>query len=133
MTATKTIPQLAAECVKTKGLRQGVAERRECRRCRAVILAGIDPDLNARAAVLDPLPVTPAGELAALLAGGESFDLLRGEDISYRAGWSIAWRPANTSPVLVTHICGAAADVNWALAAKLYPIMPTYGPDGIPF
>ena len=130
------LARLAAEGIYRDGLRRGRPTSRHCRRCRLALLAAIDPDVTNRTQALDALPVTAAGELAALLDGAESFQwhAYSPPEITYRGSRAIGERSAGKCAVLVTHMCGKSREVNWASAAKMYPaksVIDTNGP--IPF
>ena len=122
-TPPAVLARLAAEGVYRDGLRRGRPTPRHCRHCGLVVLAAIDPDITNRTQVLDALPVTAAGELAALLDGCESFQWLplAPPEITYRGGHDISENHADKCAVLVTHLCGKRRDVNWSAAARMYP------------
>jgi hypothetical protein len=53
------------------------AAPRLCLTCGAWTLVGLDDDTLAFTARVDPTPLTPAGELACVLAGRPTYDLIR--------------------------------------------------------
>lgn len=90
------------------GLTARLAARR-CPRCRALCLAGIDDD--GIGAWLDPSPLDPAGELAALLDGAPAWSPCHGTAGLIRTAHAIEASPAGSDPwrpVLAAHRCGVA-------------------------
>lgn len=76
-----------------------------CPRCRCAVLAALDAPVAALDVRLDPDPLDPATELAALLRGQFTYDLIkfdRHHEITYRDQWRITKRD---HPVLATHHC----------------------------
>ena len=53
------------------------AAARRCRTCKAATLTGLDEDLCAFQATVDPTPLTPLGEALALLGGRHTYELRR--------------------------------------------------------
>jgi hypothetical protein len=77
--------------------------------CGAHVLVGLDADRAALLARVDPQPITPVGELSALLAGRFTYDAIRVGNrlqLSLRRSSHIA--TPRVTPVLVEHRCGAA-------------------------
>jgi hypothetical protein len=73
--------------------------------CHAPILAGLDGDACALPVMVDPYPLTPAGEVWALTAGRVTYHLLRGA-LDPRNRWSIPGHPPTADrPVLAAHRC----------------------------
>ena len=129
------LARLAAEGVYRDGLRRGRPTPRHCPRCGLTVLACIDPDITNRTQALDALPVTAAGELAALLDKGESFEWrdYAPPEIEYRGSRAISENSADKSAVLVTHFCGKPREVNWTSAARMYPKKSTHITQEIPY
>lgn len=122
-TPPAVLARLAAEGVYRDGLRRGRPTSRHCRRCGLVVLAAIDPDVTNRTQALDALPVTAAGELAALLDGAESFEWrdYAPPEIEYRGSRASSENSADKCAVLVSHMCEKFREVNWTSAAQMYP------------
>ena len=73
--------------------------------CHQPILAGLDANRCALSVMVDPYPLTPAGEVWALQSGRRTYALSRGE-LERRDRWSIPGRPPSPKlPVLVEHAC----------------------------
>ena len=88
------------------------ARARRCPSCRAAVVRGLDHDRCALTVVVDPTPLSPAGELEALLLRRFTFDLRRfaGQlNIDRRYPERIVASPAGTPPgdVVVAHDCNA--------------------------
>lgn len=84
---------------------------RRCRHCRYTILVGLDNDMCALPAYVDPLPLAPIGEAVALLDGRSTYALRIGigrAELQIRDRWQIAATPAGSRlDVLAAHRCGA--------------------------
>lgn len=86
-----------------------------CRRCGVSVMRGLDADLAAAAVAVDVQPLSPAGELAALLAGRRTYALtwVAGRaryEIDVRFPDMIEFRPPGTvfnSDVVAGHVCHA--------------------------
>ncbi len=93
-------------------IRKDIAERIEasrrsavhgqCQSCGARILCGLDDDVGATNATADAEPVSLLEELAAVLAGRDSYDLI-GEELHRRD----TWRQCQESrwPIHLSHTC----------------------------
>lgn len=83
--------------------------RRACptiHRCGATVLTGLDNDLAALVARVDPEPLTALGEVQALTAGRTTY-ALRGQALDRRDRWSIPGHPpSHALPVHAEHRCG---------------------------
>lgn len=91
------------------------AKARECRKCRAWVLAGLDGDVAAMEAIADPHYLTAVGELEALLDERTTYDLEHGR-LYRRYHWNIAKRAAGTRHlVLAQHRCQQAMPREWQL------------------
>jgi hypothetical protein len=97
-------PQILAHIEAITG-REGGRRRpttRTCPTCRAVILQGLDDDVMAAVARVDPWPTTPLGEIVAHLSGRHAYSMIRGElhrrDTAHIG--DTRW------PVLPGHLCG---------------------------
>lgn len=74
-------------------------------RCGQHILVGLDADRAAITAQLDPYPLTPAGEVWALVNGRRTWQL-NGTHLQPRDRWNIPGKPPNaTRTVLTWHHC----------------------------
>lgn len=71
-----------------------------CPRCRATILYGLAEGIPAR---VDPEPVDQPGEIAAVVAGRQTYTLTRGGLVQRDAGRRSD--PSLTGPVLAAHDC----------------------------
>jgi hypothetical protein len=83
------------------------AQRRICRDCRKMTLAGgcKDPTVGTIWPVrADPKPIDELGEAIAALAGRRTFDLAADGELLSREAWHIAH--ARYRPVLAQHRCG---------------------------
>lgn len=78
-----------------------------CRRCGAMVFAGLDHDKVALAVRVDPTPLSPVGELSALLTGRVTYELSRGDGyrIDERRAGHIG-KPTKAD-VVAEHACGA--------------------------
>ena len=93
---------------------EGVVERpsiKQCKRCGAHTVAALEgagpsrkttPGVEVRC---DPRPLTPAGEMLAMLSGLSTFRHL-GNCLLYRSTEGIRARSADRHPVLAEHRCG---------------------------
>jgi hypothetical protein len=70
-----------------------------CSHCGAPLLVGLDADLCALTATVDITMASAAEETAHLLAGGTSYDYIRGE-LHYRDH-----HRHREYPVLLSHVC----------------------------
>lgn len=84
----------------------------KCLVCRADVLAGLDEDQAALAAIVDPVALSPYGEVEALIGGRKTYELRRqgqGLALWYRHHWHISRFPASDGViVLASHKCGTA-------------------------
>lgn len=90
------------------------ARARRCTTCRTYLLAGLDGDLCAFPAYVDPTPLSAHGEAAALILGRRTYALWhRGGrlELTPRDRWQIkgspAGHPKNRFDVHAEHICGS--------------------------
>lgn len=79
------------------------ADTHPCDTCHAPTIAALSDTIPVH---LDPRPLTPAGEMAATLAGATTFHLTNRHIIA-RFSLHIRRRPANTTSVYAPHQCGA--------------------------
>lgn len=89
------------------------ARAARCAACRRPVMRGIDLDYSGLAVDCDPTPLSPEGELSALLAGRRTYTLRwLGEryEIDRRDIEQITGSPAGTPrlDVLVLHACNGA-------------------------
>lgn len=95
----------------------GISRRariRSCRTCRHPVLAGLDADICALPAIVDPHPLTGLGEMLACLEHRLTYELRssgnRGYRLNERDADKIAYSPAGTRTdldVLRAHSCHA--------------------------
>jgi len=96
--------------ITARGLTRTTTHRHCPRGCGLVLLACQDSGIEIWC---DPLPITPAGELTALLTGRPTYTLLLGQ-LAYRHFDRITFRDANTDRVYAAHQCGTPQpDVNY--------------------
>lgn len=77
---------------------------RHCRDCGRVVIAAIT-DLGFEVAV-EPSATAPAGELATLLSGGETYALLDHGEMVWRDQRRITYRNADRERTHARHECG---------------------------
>lgn len=88
------------------------ARRDHCRRCGGQILRGLDADLIASDTRIDPVPLTPLGEMVARRAGLGTWTLSPvppGLAINIRDEAAFSLKPAGTIPrtdIVPGHQCG---------------------------
>ena len=88
------------------------ARRHRCRTCRTWTLRGLDEDQCAHTTLVDPTPLTAAGEAVARLLGLVSYDLDTTGTLWRRTQYDITARPAESNDplfpgtVVVEHQCG---------------------------
>lgn len=89
------------------------ATLRQCARCNAPLLTGLDADTCALTARTDPLPIDQIGETLALLSGRRTFDLITitGRKELHRRDECHIQAPRKY-PVLPEHKCGAPMDAH---------------------
>lgn len=113
-------PSDAAKRAMSKQAPDGVrraARAAACRRCGVSVMRGLDADMAAAAVAVDVQPLSPAGELAALLAGRRTYALtwVAGRaryEIDVRFPDMIEFRPPGSvfnSDVVAGHVCHAPA------------------------
>ena len=81
-----------------------------CKVCRSLVLVGLDEEALALTARAEVAELTPAAELAALLAGRMTYRLHRDPAgrwrLRRRDHWQIAGSPAGVVTVVAEHRCG---------------------------
>lgn len=89
------------------------ARLRRHRPCRGLTVAGIDD--NGLSTWCEPTPLSPDGEVAALLSGRSTWDLFAGHALTYRRASAICHRPAGSRrrPVLAEHMCSQPLPASW--------------------
>jgi hypothetical protein len=94
------------------------------RPCRGLTVAGIDD--NGLDTWCEPSPLSPDGELAALLVGRPTWDLYAGHGLTYRRATAISHRPAGDAsrPVLAQHVCGDPLPAAWLAPPLPCPARP---------
>ena len=80
-----------------------VAKPETCPRCNTVTLAGVVEGLPARVDLA--VTLDPTGEASAILAGRDTYTLLRTGELAYRDAGRIKGGSL-TGPVLAQHKCG---------------------------
>ena len=100
----------------------------ECPSCGAPVIAAL-VDRVMPAVAVDPVALTPLGELQALMAGRRTFDHWH-EGLDARTAWTIARCPADPDhPVRPEHRCGADPPEHYPQS-----VQPAPDPDGpVPF
>ena len=74
--------------------------------CHQPVLAGLDANRCALSVMVDPYPLTPAGEVWALQSGRRTYALSRGA-LERRDRWTIPGQtPSHRVTVLAEHRCG---------------------------
>lgn len=89
-------------------------------RCRMATLTGLDRNMAALTIHVEPYPLSPAGEVAALRENRATYQI---------APWGLALRkphhirthPAGTRTVLAEHRCGAPIPQDWKAPPKPRP------------
>jgi hypothetical protein len=69
------------------------ARLRQCPRCRGAVLVGLDGDVAAGTARVDPAPLNSLGEAAALIDGRRTYTISgdkHRKQIDYRQDWHIS-------------------------------------------
>lgn len=96
--------------------RDGISRRARphaCPNCHALTIVGLDHDRSALTVRADPSPLSPAGELIALLTGRPTYSLHphgNRYEINPRSQWAITSTPAGTltsCDVVAAHQCHA--------------------------
>lgn len=91
---------------------QRAAQSSGCRLCGRPVMVGLDDDSCALTAVVDPYPLSPAGEVVALMQGRKTYTLAWAGgryEIDRRDEWRIEGNPPGSRPtvdVVVNHECG---------------------------
>lgn len=102
------------------------ARPRRCPGCGTWTLAGLDADVCALEAHADPTPLTPLGEVAALLGGVRTVELVNSggrHQLEQRLPDHIEGRPACSGrfDVLALHRCGQPIPRQFAAASAFTP------------
>ena len=86
------------------------ARWQKCDNCGDITLHGMDADMAAGMATVDPAPLTPQQELWCAIQGRRTFSLdIDGErkvKINDRVRWSLAKPHPHGRPIVAQHICG---------------------------
>lgn len=89
------------------------ARPRTCPKCHRLVIVGLDHDRSALVATVDPQPLAPQGELAALFDGKRTYALRANGDaytVDMRETWNITNSPAGTKSgvdVVAEHSCSS--------------------------
>lgn len=86
-------------------------------RCGGLVLVGLDDEAMAWPAYADPIPLTVAGEAAALMAGRKTYTL-RGIyvfTLTYRDRWVIEAGRRDDIRVLASHECAIPIPAEWRM------------------
>jgi hypothetical protein len=97
----------------TDGISRAVHAAR-CR-CGARVLRGLDAEMCALPAVVDPAPLDPAGEMQALITGRATYRLRHINtrwEIDRRSPFDISAQPAGIVDVIAEHECGVQIPAN---------------------
>ena len=107
---------MTAEYTYRDGSRLGrQASATTCPRCHLTVLRGLDAAMCALTVLADPRRLSPAGEVAALRDGRDTY-LLDGRELVPRKPWNIPGRPPTTTrTVLAEHRCHAPVPDHWHL------------------
>lgn len=111
---------------------------RSCRRCGGPVLAGIDGDVMAFEATVDPEPLNRIGEALAVLEGRGTWALNREADrfvLNPRDSHEIAHHPATTrsrEDVVREHRCSTSAPPEVLTAPSSFASASTPLPAGAP-
>lgn len=122
---------------RNEGPRGRAARAGTCRSCGAKVLRGLDADVCAMTATVDPDPISPQGEALARLADRRTYDLRPSGnrwELNVRDRWHIRGRPAGQPAglrfdVLAEHRCGSAALPG---TATMFPPAEKGSPDADP-
>lgn len=106
---------------------------RQCRKCHKLVLTALDSDMCAGVAIVDPTPLSPLGEAAALILGRRTYFLwprLDRLELDLRYDGAIAGRPAGAGryDVVGTHECGTGP----LPSIKTFHTTTPVGPNGEP-
>lgn len=106
----------------------------QAHRCGAQVITGWDGERCALFVTLDPSPLTPTGEVAALTAGRATYQMRRGR-IDRRDRWNIPGHPPSLDlPVIAEHRCDEVIHRQWLLDIPPAPAPAILVPDEeIPF
>ena len=96
--------QLIADGAMTEQHVTRTPKPRHCRDCGRAVIAAIT-DLGFEITV-EPTPTTPAGELSALMNGGQTFAILDHGEMVWRSMHRIKYRDANKERAHAKHQCG---------------------------
>jgi len=85
-----------------------------CRTCRANVLRGLDDEMCASIATVDPVPLNAEGQAGVLLAGRATYRLLSTPKprLVYRETWDIPGT-SDGAPVVADHVCGNPVPARW--------------------
>lgn len=88
------------------------ARAHRCKHCGRFILTGLDNNMCAGVADVDPVPLAPLGEALAIIAGRSTYALRKTPgrlELQLRDSWQITGKPAGTTrfDVVAQHTCDA--------------------------
>lgn len=99
-------------------------------RCRKATLTGLDRDMAALVVHVEPYPLSPAGEVAALRDHRATYQIAPW-GLALRKAHHIRQAPAGTRTVLAEHRCEHPLPAEWIASPK--PRTPTPNNQEVPF
>ncbi len=84
-----------------------IAKYHRCRKCKAIVITGLDHDTCASTVTADPTPLNPITEVAAILTNRATFQAPKTPEGGYRLDYRhppSRWPPR--TPVIPEHKCG---------------------------
>lgn len=94
-------------------------------RCRMATLAGLDRDRAALVVHVEPYPISPVGEVAALRDGRATYQVAPW-GLLQRTAHHIRQTPAGQRTVLAKHRCGEPLPADWIASPKPRPATPNH-------
>lgn len=91
--------------------------------CRMATLAGLDRDRAARLVHVEPYPLSPTGEVAALRDQRRTYQIATW-GLAHRTAHHIRAHPAGSRTVLAEHRCGAPIPEDWKAPPTPRPTTP---------
>ncbi|HEU5084459.1 MAG TPA: hypothetical protein VFU14_14040 [Acidimicrobiales bacterium] len=114
------------------------AQPRGCRHCHTPVLVGLDGDVAAVEATVDPTPLSTLGEALAVLTGRRLYTLRRYTGryhLGDRSPLMIRATPADAAryDVLANHVCGQPVPPTWAGPSVYVPTAKATEEETCPF